>query len=138
MNPYRLKTPITLGVNVLDLERMSHVRTRVVKTGDLRLDHPHTFGEGGDERFVELRCDPLVGAMLLDALRNEGRITKSVIARVYLRKGSGEWAKVPYNAVLSVPDGAGYTLNPDVFPVEIEPEPYDGGSGERVLFRKRK
>lgn len=137
----RLKVPVRLGINVLDLGRMSeYVRGKLLKTGNLDLKRPRTYGEGGDERFVEFGCDLLTAALLCDFIRNEGRVEKSTICRVYAKRGDSLWTKLSYVAVLTVErtGGDGYELSEEWFPVEVEAVPYDPGVTQRALFRKRK
>lgn len=135
----RLKKQVRLGINVLDLMRMSDfVRVKVIKTGELRLNVPIQYGDAGDERFVELICDTLTASLVLDFVRNEGRVERSTVCRVYIKRGDAAWSKLGFNDVLTEKEGDHYVLSPKIFPVEIEPEPYVGGSAERVLTRKRK
>lgn len=142
MSEQRLKTEVRLGLNIIDLGRMSeYVRAKAVKTGLPDLSRPITYAEG-DERLVELRCPLLTAAMLVDFVRNEGRVERSTICRAYMKKGDGGWVKLPLNAVLSVEvkgsKGLKYELSEEWFPVEVEAVPYDPGTTQRVLFRKRK
>lgn len=141
MSEQRLRVPVRLGLNVIDLGRMSeYVRGKVVKTGAPDLKRPITYGEGGDERLVELLCPLPTAALLVDFVRNEGRVERSTICRAYMKKGGGEWTKLPYGAVLTVErtGGTGYELSEEWFPLLVEAVPYDPGVTSRVLFKKRK
>lgn len=135
--PAKLKKDVSLGVNVLDLFAMSDfVRLKVLKTGNVDLHKPITYGEGGDERFVELKCPTLRAALLLDFLRNEGRVERSTVCRAYIRRGTGEWTKLSASDVLCVPNGEHFDLNPKHFPVVVEAEPYSGGGSVKVFGRR--
>ncbi len=115
-----------------------HVRVRVVKTGEPKLSFPITYGDGGDERFVELGCDLLTAAMLVDFVRNEGRLEMTSVCRAYMKKGEGQWVKLPYDAVLCVQERGKWVLNENIFPIEIEAEAYNPGVVKRVLFKRKK
>lgn len=146
-NGPKLKQSVRLGINLIDYDGLpDYLRVQVAKVGMLRVDHPHTFDKDkGDERFVELLCDTLRGALLVDLVRSELRSVNASSLRVYIKKGYGSapWVKVPYTTVLTELDGKDefgrdkFVLSSDVFPVEVEKEEYVPPPIKRIEFRRK-
>lgn len=126
-----LRVKVSLGVNPFDLTYIPPIILGNVlkepRTGDWRIDRECVIiidKDKPDEQCVPFGCGLLSAALCLDLLRNELRQSNiNAVVRGYMKKGKGDWKRLPHNAILTIQDKGAIKLNPQWFPIHEEPEP---------------
>jgi hypothetical protein len=85
-------------------------------------------------KAVELTCDLLTAALIIDILRSESRREGDEPIRAYIKREQA-WIKLPRGAILTLSDGRnGAALNPEVFPPLVKREDLSPLSWKPVIL----
>ncbi len=114
-----------LAINLIDLDRVDSMIRHMLLGGKLDLSHKNVIQvdkDRFDETGVVFTCDLLTAACVCDTIRTHDKNAGDYPTRVYLFRARA-WSKVSGATLLSVVEDGVVILNPEVFPVEVEPIP---------------
>lgn len=130
MQEPKLKRPVRLGINPLDLSQLSPKVWVPVAKDRIALDKSLieiVDKNRSDEIVAVFTCPILEAAFALDQLLSEGRAMNQALGktdsyRAYVHRGLA-WVKLRASAIMTIYDEEtnSYSLNPEVFPIEEEP-----------------